>query len=168
MISAIILAAGESRRMGVTNKLLLPISGGVLIRNFVKSVFASNVNEVVVVVGHEAKKIRMESFSQESTPYFTLILKPKGWKMWKVIPMNIRVWVRPIFLKCVVSLIVKKVRFQSLQWLWVITNSCRKIFSLPNGEGEYFLPSHLFNNPPCFHLKKNDLSKSPSLLEFKD
>ena len=57
MISAIILAAGESRRMGVKNKLLLPISGEVLIRNFVKSVCASNVSEVVVVVGHEADKI---------------------------------------------------------------------------------------------------------------
>ena len=57
MISAIILAAGESRRMGVKNKLLLPISGEVLIRNFVKSVCASNVDEVVVVVGHEADKI---------------------------------------------------------------------------------------------------------------
>ena len=57
MISAIILAAGESRRMGVKNKLLLPISGEVLISNFVKSVCASNVDEVVVVVGHEAEKI---------------------------------------------------------------------------------------------------------------
>ena len=57
MISAIILAAGESRRMGVKNKLLLPISGEVLIRNFVKLVCASNIDEVVVVVGHEAEKI---------------------------------------------------------------------------------------------------------------
>ena len=39
------------------NKLLLPISGEVLISNFVKSVCASNVDEVVVVVGHEAEKI---------------------------------------------------------------------------------------------------------------
>ena len=39
------------------NKLLLPISGEVLINNFVKSVCASNVDEVVVVVGHEAEKI---------------------------------------------------------------------------------------------------------------
>jgi molybdenum cofactor cytidylyltransferase len=43
--------------MGVKNKLLLPISGEVLISNFVKSVCASNVDEVVVVVGHEAEKI---------------------------------------------------------------------------------------------------------------
>ncbi|RUM64583.1 MAG: hypothetical protein DSZ03_04060 [Sulfurimonas sp.] len=39
MISAVILAAGESRRMGVQNKLLLPIGGEVLIRKFVKSVW---------------------------------------------------------------------------------------------------------------------------------
>ena len=57
MISAIILAAGESRRMGVKNKLLLPIKGEVLISNYVKSVCASSVYEVVIVVGHEAEKI---------------------------------------------------------------------------------------------------------------
>ena len=57
MISAIILATGESRRMGVKNKLLLPIGGEVLISNFVKSLCTSNVDEVVVVVGHEAEKI---------------------------------------------------------------------------------------------------------------
>jgi molybdenum cofactor cytidylyltransferase len=58
MISAVILAAGESRRMGVQNKLLLPIGGEVLIRKFVKSVCASEVDEVLVVVGHEAEKIK--------------------------------------------------------------------------------------------------------------
>ncbi len=58
MISAVILAAGESRRMGEQNKLLLPISGEVLILKFVKSVCASDVDDVLVVVGHEAEKIK--------------------------------------------------------------------------------------------------------------
>ena len=58
MISAVILAAGESRRMGVQNKLLLPIGGEILIRKFVKSVCASEVDNVLVVVGHEAEKIK--------------------------------------------------------------------------------------------------------------
>ena len=58
MISAIILAAGESQRMGGQNKLLLPICGEVLIRKFVKSIRASNVNEVLVVLGHEKEKIK--------------------------------------------------------------------------------------------------------------
>ena len=58
MISAIILAAGESRRMGVQNKLLLQIDSEVLIRKFVKSVSNSLVDAVLVVVGFEAEKIR--------------------------------------------------------------------------------------------------------------
>ena len=49
MISAIILAAGESRRMGVQNKLLLQIDSEVLIRKFVKSVSNSLVDAVLVV-----------------------------------------------------------------------------------------------------------------------
>ena len=58
MISAIILAAGESRRMGTHNKLLLQIGAEELIRKFVKSVCASVVDNVLVVVGHEAEKIK--------------------------------------------------------------------------------------------------------------
>ena len=58
MISAIILAAGESQRMGGQNKLLLPICGEVLIRKFVMSIGASKVDEVLVVVGHEEEKIK--------------------------------------------------------------------------------------------------------------
>lgn len=58
MISAIILAAGESQRMGVQNKLLLQIDSEVLIRKFVKSVSNSLVDAVLVVVGFEAEKIK--------------------------------------------------------------------------------------------------------------
>ena len=58
MISAIILAAGESRRMGAQNKLLLQIGSEVLIRKFVESVCASAADAVLVVLGHEAEKIK--------------------------------------------------------------------------------------------------------------
>ena len=60
MISAVILAAGESRRMGKQNKLLLPIGGETLLVKLVKSVCASDVGQVLVVIGHEAEKIRRE------------------------------------------------------------------------------------------------------------
>ena len=60
MISAIVLAAGESRRMGKQNKLLLPIGGEALLVKLVKSVCASDVGQVLVVIGHEAEKIRLE------------------------------------------------------------------------------------------------------------
>ena len=58
MISAVILAAGESRRMGTQNKLLLQIGSEVLIRKFVKSVCASAADAVLVVLGHEAETIK--------------------------------------------------------------------------------------------------------------
>ncbi|MBC8220489.1 MAG: nucleotidyltransferase family protein [Proteobacteria bacterium] len=58
MISSIILAAGESRRMGTQNKLLLQIGSEVLIRKFVESVCASAADAVLVVLGHEAEKIK--------------------------------------------------------------------------------------------------------------
>ncbi len=54
MISAIVLAAGESIRMGSTNKLLLPLGGRPLIAHVVESIRSSCVHEVVVVTGYEA------------------------------------------------------------------------------------------------------------------
>ena len=60
MISAVILAAGESRRMGKQNKLLLPVGGEALLVKLVKSVCDSDVGQVLVVIGHEAEKIRRE------------------------------------------------------------------------------------------------------------
>ena len=60
MISAVILAAGESRRMGKQNKLLLPIGGEALLVKLATSVCASDVGQVLVVIGHEAEKIRRE------------------------------------------------------------------------------------------------------------
>ncbi len=60
MISAVILAAGESRRMGKQNKLLLPLGGEALLIKLVKSVCDSDVSQVLVVIGHEAEKIMRE------------------------------------------------------------------------------------------------------------
>jgi len=58
MISAVILAAGESKRMGKQNKLLLPVAGEALLVKLIKSVCDSDVGQVIVVIGHEAEKIR--------------------------------------------------------------------------------------------------------------
>ena len=58
MISAVILAAGESKRMGKQNKLLLPVAGEALLIKLIKSVCDSEVGQVIVVIGHEAEKIR--------------------------------------------------------------------------------------------------------------
>ena len=60
MISAVILAAGESRRMGKKNKLLLRIGSEAMLVKLVKAVCASDVAQILVVIGHEAEQIRLE------------------------------------------------------------------------------------------------------------
>lgn len=57
MIGAIVLAAGESTRMG-TQKLLLPYAGSTVIEKIVDQVLLSGVDTCVVVTGHEPERIR--------------------------------------------------------------------------------------------------------------
>ncbi len=56
MICAIILAAGQSKRMGV-QKLLLPFGGKTVIVHIVDQLTASSVDEVYVVVGCQGKQV---------------------------------------------------------------------------------------------------------------
>ena len=57
MISLVILAAGKSTRMK-ENKLLLKVNSETLIQHVVKAAKKSSVDEIVVVLGHEAAKIK--------------------------------------------------------------------------------------------------------------
>jgi molybdenum cofactor cytidylyltransferase len=57
MISLVLLAAGKSTRMK-ENKLLVKINGDTLIEHVVKAAKRSSVDEVVVVLGYEAMKIK--------------------------------------------------------------------------------------------------------------
>ncbi|MGD8501428.1 MAG: NTP transferase domain-containing protein, partial [Phycisphaerales bacterium] len=59
MICAVVLAAGRSRRMGI-QKLLLPFGGKTVIAHIVDQLLASTVDEVHVVVGHQAERISRE------------------------------------------------------------------------------------------------------------
>lgn len=52
-VSAIVLAAGLSRRMGPANKLLLPFEGRTVLEHAVRAVQGAPVAETVVVTGHE-------------------------------------------------------------------------------------------------------------------
>ena len=56
MIWAMVLAAGESRRMGKP-KLLLPFKGKTIIEAVVESAIRSEVDKVLVVVGSEREKV---------------------------------------------------------------------------------------------------------------
>lgn len=57
MIAAIVLAAGESRRMG-RQKLLLPYGGRTVIEHIVEQVLASEVSQTIVVTGHDAEAVK--------------------------------------------------------------------------------------------------------------
>ena len=57
-ITAIVLAAGESKRMGDTNKMELDINGRGLIRQTVSTILESLVNKVIVVTGYQPDVVR--------------------------------------------------------------------------------------------------------------
>ncbi len=56
MVGAIVLAAGESRRMG-TQKLLLPFGAGTVVEHVVDRLLQSTVDETVVVTGQDAGRV---------------------------------------------------------------------------------------------------------------
>jgi molybdenum cofactor cytidylyltransferase len=56
-VAALVLAAGQSRRMGPSNKLLAEIDGVPMVRRVVESALASSAEPVLVVTGHEAERV---------------------------------------------------------------------------------------------------------------
>lgn len=59
-IPAMLLAAGQSRRMGAINKLLAQIDGISMIRRVTETILTSKAGPLIVVTGHEADRIRTE------------------------------------------------------------------------------------------------------------
>lgn len=57
-IAGIVLAAGQSRRMGSLNKLLADIDGAPMVRHAADALLNAGVSPVVVVLGHEADQVR--------------------------------------------------------------------------------------------------------------
>jgi molybdenum cofactor cytidylyltransferase len=57
-VAAIVLAAGQSRRMGAQNKLLADIDGKPMVARTLDAVMQSAVASVTVVLGHEAEQVR--------------------------------------------------------------------------------------------------------------
>ena len=58
MISAILLAAGESSRMEGENKLIKEINGMPLIKHSIKNILGSTIDEIIVVLGHEKLSVK--------------------------------------------------------------------------------------------------------------
>ena len=57
MISAILLAAGQSKRMAGENKLTKKIKGIPLIKHSVKNILASSIDELIIVLGYQKEII---------------------------------------------------------------------------------------------------------------
>jgi len=56
-IAGLILAAGQSRRMGTLNKLLITVDGKPMVRHVVEAVAASGLAPILVVTGHEHERV---------------------------------------------------------------------------------------------------------------
>jgi molybdenum cofactor cytidylyltransferase len=56
-IAALVLAAGQSRRMGTLNKLLIEIDGVPMVRRVVEMLRQSKAEPIVVVTGHERERV---------------------------------------------------------------------------------------------------------------
>lgn len=57
-VSAVVMAAGRSTRMGAINKLLVSLDGRVMVRAVVDALSGSSVGAVVVVTGHESDRVQ--------------------------------------------------------------------------------------------------------------
>lgn len=57
-VAAVVLAAGQSSRMGASNKLLVPVRGVPMVTQVVNAALASRCASVTVVTGYEAARVR--------------------------------------------------------------------------------------------------------------
>ena len=69
MISAILLAAGQSKRMNGENKLAKEIQNIPLIKHSVKNILASSINELIIVLGHQKEIIEKRIDNNEKIKF---------------------------------------------------------------------------------------------------
>jgi len=78
MISAILLAAGQSKRMKGSNKLLFKYKNKTLINYILKSLVKSKVNKIIVVLGYESKKVKIAALKSKKITFATNPKYSKG------------------------------------------------------------------------------------------
>lgn len=66
-VAALVLAAGQSRRMGPINKLLAEVAGRPMVAHAVDAALASGARPVIVVTGHEPDRLRAALAGREVT-----------------------------------------------------------------------------------------------------
>ncbi|NND08027.1 MAG: nucleotidyltransferase family protein [Saprospiraceae bacterium] len=57
-LTALVLAAGLSKRMGIINKLLLLVDGEPMLQHVIHALIASTIDQIIVVLGHEADQVQ--------------------------------------------------------------------------------------------------------------
>ncbi len=55
---AVVLAGGQSRRMGAENKMTVPVHGKAMVRHVVEAALSSSIEEVLVVTGHAPEEVK--------------------------------------------------------------------------------------------------------------
>ena len=78
MISAILLAAGQSKRMKDTNKLLFKYKNNTLINYILKSLVKSKVSKIIVVLGYQSKKVKAAVLKSNKITFVTNSKYSKG------------------------------------------------------------------------------------------
>jgi molybdenum cofactor cytidylyltransferase len=58
MVTAIVLAAGMSARMGKQNKLLLPFAGKTVVETVVQNLVNADIGQIIVITGYEAEMVK--------------------------------------------------------------------------------------------------------------
>ena len=78
MISAILLAAGKSKRLKGENKLIKNFKGKPLINHILSSLIKSKVNTIFIVVGYQNQKIKKIAYKNKKITFVTNLNYKKG------------------------------------------------------------------------------------------
>ena len=70
MFSAILLAAGESKRMNGENKLTKLIKGKPLINHSINNILESSIDNLIIITGHQEKIIKKNVFRNKKIKFF--------------------------------------------------------------------------------------------------
>ena len=141
MITAILLAAGQSKRFKNGNKLLKNYKGKYLINHILKSLIKSKVNKIIVVLGHEGRKIKKISLKSQKITFVFNSQYLKG------ISTSIKCGLKKISKKNIGFLIVHA--DMPLVSKTIFNTLC---LSLKNKKKEIFVPVYKkkFGNPLAF------------------